>query len=74
MAELPEESVAVQVTIVSPSANADGASLVRLEIETASAVVASPRRTELLSGDVASSVMSAGAMMVGAVVSITVTF
>ena len=33
-AELPEESVAVQVTIVSPSGNTVGASLVIVDIST----------------------------------------
>ena len=70
----PDESVAVQVTIVSPTGNFSGASFVMLKIDTASAAVASPRLTVLLSADVASAVMSAGAAMLGAVVSTMVIF
>ena len=39
-AELPEESVAVQVTMVSPSGNTSGASLVIVDISTISSYTA----------------------------------
>ena len=42
-AELPEESVAVQVTIVSPSGNTSGASLVTVVIPDISSATNSPR-------------------------------
>ena len=74
VAEFPAASVAVHVIVVSPSENAIGESLVIDDSNTASAAVASPKITELLSADVASIVMSVGAVMLGAVVSVTVIF
>ena len=69
-AELPEESVAFQVTIVSPSGNTVGASLVIVDISTWSDASANPNSVTLLSIDVASTFTSRGAMIVGKVVSI----
>ena len=71
---LPDESVTVQVMIVSPSGNDSGASLVTDVTATASLVCASPNDTTLSDNEVASDVMSAGAVMVGAIVSVTVIF
>ena len=53
-AELPEISVAVHVTIVSPSGNTSGASLVMEEISTKSDASAEPNSTILVSMEVAS--------------------
>ncbi|MBM2852545.1 MAG: hypothetical protein HW420_1092, partial [Candidatus Nitrosotenuis sp.] len=70
----PDESVVVQVIVVSPSLNVSGESFVTEDIITASVASASPSTTVSPSYDVASSVISDGAAIVGAVVSTIVTF
>ena len=70
----PEESVAVQVTMVSPSGNDSGESLVTVDTSTRSDDSALLNDTTLVSNEVASCVMSDGAVMVGIVVSCMITF
>ena len=70
--ELPYSSVAVQVTIVSPSGNTSGASLVTVVIPDISSAVNSPRFSILVSMLSASIVKFSGAMRTGDVVSTTV--
>ena len=70
-AELPDVSVAVQVTIVSPSGNTSGASLVIEEISTLSDASAESNSTILASSEIASTCISAGVVMIGTVVSMT---
>ena len=71
VAELPEESVATQVTIVSPNENTDGASTSIKATPTISSAVAIPSETTLDVGFCASMVISAGGVIDGTVVSIT---
>ena len=71
--ELPDESVAVQVTVVSPTGKNSGASLVIDATFIMSYAVASPNSITLLDKSVASPTMSEGAETSGAVVSIIVT-
>ena len=71
-AELPEESVAVQVTIVSPSGNTSGASLVMDMTSTSSDALTPIRSMILFSIWLASSWKSDGAIITGEIVSKTV--
>jgi len=76
VAELPEESVAVHVTVVVPSGNVSGASFVIVGAEsTVSVTVGSPKPTEdcSVSKPVASTVISDSAEITGLVVSSKVT-
>ena len=73
VAALPAASDAVQVTVVVPSGNRAGASLVTDATPTASDAVALPTSTGAPPGDAASAVTSAGAAIDGGVVSTTVT-
>ena len=74
MAVLPDPSVTVQVTVVLPSGNAEGALFVTEATEQLSDVTGEPRDTpvavqpELVLADTAT-----GAVMVGLTLSITVT-
>ena len=72
VAELPDESTPVQVTIVSPSGNDSGASFVMVTSLTESVVVGSPSEILFSVVDVASNCTSDGEVMVGAMVSCTV--
>ena len=67
----PDESVAVQVMVVSPSGNDFGASFVTESTLIASVASAFPIDTIVSDFEVASWVMSAGTEMIGAVVSTT---
>ena len=73
MEELPDESVAVHVTVVSPTGKNSGASLVIDATFIMSYAVASPNSIILLDKSVASATMSEGTETSGAVVSIIVT-
>src|SRR3989304_3869589 len=73
IAEFPDTSVAVHVTIVSPSGKADDALLVIDKIPVISLALASPMKIVLLDELVASTVISDGAVMIGFVVSLIVT-
>ena len=70
--ELPDESVAVQVTVVSPTGKNSGASLVIDATFIMSYAVASPNSTSLFDKLIASITMSEGAETSGFVVSIIV--
>ncbi len=70
-AELPEESVAVHVTIVSPSGNTSGASLVIEDTSTISFDSGIVICTEFASRFTASCVIFCGVVISGAVVSTT---
>ena len=72
-AELPEVSVAVHVTRVSPSGNTSGASLVIEETSTKSDTLASPKSIIFSTKLLASTRRSEGAVMWGKLVSMTVT-
>ena len=74
VAELPDSSVAVHVTVVSPSGNFSGASLVTFTWLTESFAIGAVNDTVLSAADVASDVMFSGAVNVGDVVSTMVTF
>jgi len=70
---LPEASVAVQVTVVVPSGNRAGASLVTAGLAShRSATCGVPRFTGVPASVVCSVVMPGGAVMLGGVVSTTV--
>jgi len=74
-AEFPESSVAVQVTVVTPSGNRAGASLVTVaSASQMSLTVGVPRSAAVPSALACSTSMFAGAVIVGGVVSTTVTF
>ncbi len=74
MAELPDSSVAVHVTVVSPSGNFSGASFVTCTWLTTSCAFGAIMDTVLSVAEVASDVISDGAVMDGATVSTIVTF
>ena len=71
--ELPEVSVAVHVTIVSPSGNDSGASLDKESISEISSVVNSPKSSIIVSMPVASIWISSGTTKIGFIVSTTLT-
>ena len=71
---MPDSSVAVQVMICSPRSNVSGASFVTETLLTVSNVVGDLSSTILSDADVASWVMSAGAVITGFVVSTIVIF
>src|SRR5574338_1190517 len=71
-AELPEESIAIQVTMVSPNGNDSGASLVIVTWPTVSVAVGCVSGTALSEDEVASKVMSDGAVIDGAGMSVMV--
>ena len=75
VAVLPEPSVTVHVTVVSPSGNTAGASLVVLATLQLSAVVGDPKVTPVASQLSASvlTITAAGAVIVGSMSSTTVT-
>ena len=73
MAKFPEESVAVQVTVVPPREYAAGASLVIIGVGSESSVaVATPMSTSVRV-PIASVLISAGAVTTGGATSVTVT-
>ena len=72
--KLFEESMAVHVTVVSPSGKNSGASFVIDAISPLSVAVASPKWTSLCSKLVASSTISSGTCKIGNMVSKTVIF
>ena len=69
--ELPEMSVAVHVTMVSPRGNTSGASLVMDEISTRSDALTPTRSMMFSIESLASTLTSDGAVMIGRLVSIT---
>src|SRR3989304_1581608 len=72
IAEFPDTSVAVHVTIVSPSGKVDGALFVIIGFESMmSVVLAIPIETIFSIGDKASKTISSGIVIVGGVVSTT---
>ena len=71
---MPDSSVAVQVTTCSPRSKVSGASLVTVTLLTVSVAFGADNSIVLSDADVASWVMSAGAVITGLVVSCTVTF
>ncbi len=73
VAVFPDESVAVQVIVVTPSENTWGASLVNEIISTRSSAFTFPRSTELSCSLAASSVMS-DTEIIGMMVSTTLIF
>ena len=74
VAELPEVSVTVQVTVVSPNPKDCGASLVTDATSTTSYVLGSPNGTTFPDVPTASKTTFAGAVIIGLVVSTIVTF
>src|SRR5437660_1792146 len=70
LAELPDASIAVHVTVVNPRLNTFGALLVTVTCPR-SVTVGVPNEMVLLSSDVASNVMSFGGVIFGGVVSTT---
>ena len=72
-AVLPEVSVAVQVTTVSPRGNDSGASLDTESISEISSVINSPKSSILVSIPMASISISLGTNIIGFFVSITFT-
>ena len=69
---MPEESVAVQITIVSPSGNTSGASLV-IDVTSIMSVDSEiPILTGFASRLIASCIIDSGAIRIGEVVSTTV--
>ena len=72
-AEFPEESVAVQVTIVSPRGKNSGASLDRLSISEISSTINSPKSSIVVSIPVASISILFGTTKIGLIVSTTLT-
>ena len=72
-AELPEVSVAVQVTIVSPRGNDSGASLDIESISEISSIINSPKSSIVVLIPVASISISLGIDKIGFIVSITIT-
>ena len=74
VAVFPAASVAVQVTMVSPTGNTSGASLEIETTPTASVALAPITFTILFSADVASLITSSGAIIVGGTESVTVIF
>jgi hypothetical protein len=73
-AELPESSVAVKVTVVSPGGNAAGALLVITTFASQMSVAVAINDTTVPVRVACSTVTSAGAVRIGGVVSLTVTF
>ena len=73
VAELPDESVAVHVTVVSPSENESGASLVTVFTSIISSAMAAPNCISVTKGAVASTTISEGENISGTVVSTIVT-
>ena len=70
VAELSEESVAVHVTVVVPSGNDEGESLVTVGLGSWLSVAVARPMLSMVSDPVASAVMPTGAVMVGGVVSL----
>ena len=73
VAKLPDESVAVHVTVVSPSGNESGASLVTALTPIISSAMAVPNCIPVTDGAVASTTISDGENISGTVVSTIVT-
>ena len=74
MAVLPDPSVTVQVTVVLPSGNAEGALLVTEATEQLSEVVGFPNETPVaVQPELVLAETAAGAVMEGSTLSITVT-
>src|SRR3990172_11358266 len=74
IAEFPDTSVAVHVTIVSPSGKTDGALFVIIGFESMMSVAVVVPIGTMVSSDVASIVTSSGTVSFGPVISITVIF
>ena len=70
LAEFPEMSVAVQVTVVIPIGNEEGASFVTEAISTNSSICGCPKSAKFSAVSIASINTSAGAVILGDVVSI----
>ena len=73
LAKLPDESVAVHVTMVSPSGNESGASLVTVLTSIISSAIATPNSISVTKLPVASTIMLEGENISGEVVSTIVT-